>query len=125
MPVKRFLEHDYVRLVAWGLLVLSLVLSVAVQFVVRNQSRCVARWADASTARSERLTTLNATVTDARTARDKQLSDLIIAAIKGHKATPAALNMYVDAAVAADKAEKAYKLALVSNPVPPAPKYTC
>ena len=56
MPhAQRFLESVWARIIAWTLLVLSLILSVAVQFVVRDQSQCVKDWADVSTARTERI----------------------------------------------------------------------
>ena len=122
---RRFLESKWARLTAWALLVLSLVLSVAVSILVRNQSQCVKDWADASMARTERITAQTAEVAAATQRRDALLADLITNAIAGRKATKPQLAEYVAAKVSADKAVATYRQALASNPVPPAPKYAC
>ena len=103
----------------------SIIAAIVLQVELRAQANCLSHWADRLTTRTEQLTTQNTAALAARQRRDDQLAHLITNAIGGHKASKADLDAYVNAAADAAKAQAMYQQALLSNPVPPAPKFSC
>lgn len=110
--VRQWLEGFTAQLITMALVIVSVVASTALVIEASRRERCVERWADATTSRSEVLT-------QAREVRDDALDELLVVA--GGTDQQAKINAYQ----AYLRASATYRQTVGDHPPPPPPRLRC
>jgi hypothetical protein len=123
---RRALESKTAGWLIVTLLVASLAANIVIPLQVRSAHECLARWADAYTARTERVLHSADSLNAAQTVRDDALDALVRAIPTRDRARFArALTAYLRASDGYARARAAYRGQVAANPVPAPPKLRC
>jgi hypothetical protein len=110
--IRRWLESTWAQGITLFLVLAALAAGTGFQVQASHRERCVERWADATSARAQYLTS-------ASTRRSDALDSLLLVAGQQNQAqTAVAYQRYLEAS-------RQYKQAVVDHPPPDPPKLRC